>query len=150
MLKTFSELLDGDLRNALATQQSTAQRAELHLPAHLRAHVRCVVRDRVLVLVADNAHWATRAHFHQSEILKSFRSDPDFRVQTIHTRVARDERPPDGTGGQSARGLPLDAETIRAVESASAGVSDPEISQAMQKIATAMRKKLEGKTDNTA
>ncbi len=135
-MQRLKSLLDHGLVRQARLFQAMTERMRLHLPAKVAEH--CWVggiRERVLVVVTDNASFSTLVHYQQHEILKRINSD--FRAELpaplvkLKAKVAK--LPP--TPRNPLPRPSLSADNARGLARVAKDIGDPELKSALNRLA---------------
>jgi len=141
-MRSIDQLIDGDgtlrgLARAVAAHNALLEQVRAVLPAELRAHcVTATVEDRELHLLADSAAWATRLRYGGRELARSLRS-AGLHVTAVKVRVL----PPDvlPTPARQRPAKPS-ANAARCVEDSAAGLGDPALRAALERLGRRLRR----------
>ncbi len=141
-MRSIDQLIDGDgtlrgLARAVAAHNALLERVRAVLPAELRAHcVTAALEDRELHLLADTAAWATRLRYFGRELARSL-NGAGLHVSAVKVRVLPAEPAP-----APAKHLPTrpSADAARCVEDSAAGLDDPALRAALERLGRRLRR----------
>lgn len=103
------------------------------LPLELADHCQVAgIRDGCLCLFADSPAWAARLRFQEPQLIKAWRRQGGSEIRKIQVRVIPQEHLPRSL---AKRKLTLTAENIKLLEQTARGITDPDLAQALQRLA---------------
>ncbi|MCG5500994.1 DUF721 domain-containing protein [Ectothiorhodospira lacustris] len=128
-------LLDPDLLHRARALEALTRSVRDLLPPGPREHCWAGgMEEGCLILVTDSGAWASQLRYLQREILKQIKAHHGLQARSVHIRV----RPAMGTARTETRHRqlsPLPPQARIALLSVANTVDDPELSQALRRLA---------------
>lgn len=121
------------LLGAARRLEQLQQRLEQQLQPAARPHCKVASwRDGVLLLIITSSEWATRLRYQQQRLLRLLQACPEFAgLQRILMRVRPTWQAPPG----KRPALSLSGEAAQTLRSTAAGISDPRLRAALERLA---------------
>lgn len=123
----------------IAQQGRVLQRIQAVLPEALAKQVRhCLIREKKLLIYTDSAAWASQLRFYSPAILAAIASFARTPVEILQIKIIA--RQPGLVLGPNRKAKIPSAERIKLIRNHSLGVSDDQLSLALQKLSTTLEK----------
>lgn len=141
-IRNYTESIPG-LDRVAAQAKALRQLAEITrnaVPGPMRPHVlACAVRDKTLVVFTDNATWGSQLRFIQPAILDAIRETTGHQLENVRFKVQQSPSAQESRGDiSSSSSKPRHQISPRSralIESAAAGISDPELANTLHRLA---------------
>ncbi len=116
---------------------------ETHLPAPLAQHCHIAnYRDNELVLVADNATWATRLRYLAPDLITALQKTPVFKgLKNVHCRVAQPSAssPASATQTDAPISRHISTQSAEILKATADSVSDEKLSESLLRLSQRCR-----------
>ena len=132
-MKSISKLLQSQLVNQARKLDKLEHLLHACLPDNCRQHVRIAgIKNSDLVLMVDSPVWSSRIRLYSNHILDMFKQQNLAEVQHIRIRLSQAEPAQPEPVFEKRQ---LDADSSRLIEQTADSIDDPELKQALHKLA---------------